>query len=122
MSYDGSSRDVPENNMSSLQTIATYEGILAITNQMLQAAKRSDWDRLVSLELDCKHLTNQLIEQHAQEKLNDEQQKKKIALIQEILARDAEIRAITEPWMTHLQNMLTSYDQKRKLNQTYQTD
>lgn len=122
MSYDGSSRDVPGNNMSSLQTIETYEGILAITNQMLQAAKRSDWDRLVSLELDCKHLTNQLIEQHAQEKLNDEQQKKKIALIQEILARDAEIRAITEPWMTHLQNMLTSYDQKRKLNQTYQTD
>ena len=107
--------------MNGTQTISTYEGILAITEQMLQAAQNSNWDELVSLEHDCKHLTNQLIEQH-QQKLSEEQQKKKIILIQQILALDAEIRTITEPWLTHLQNLLTTHDQKRKLQHTYRRD
>jgi flagellar protein FliT len=108
--------------MNSTQTISTYEGILAITEQMLKAAQNSNWDELVSLEHDCKQLTNQLIEQHSQQKLTEEQQKKKITLIQQILARDAEIRTITEPWVALLQNLLTTHDQKRKLQHTYRSD
>lgn len=105
-----------------MDTIETYEAILAITDRMLQAARRSDWDKLVALELDCKQLTGQLIERHAHQVLTDEQQKKKIKLIHQILERDAEIRAVTEPWMTHLQNMLASNSRKRKLRQSYQSD
>lgn len=75
----------------------------------------------MALEHDCKYLTNRLMEQHTRQPLSETQQKK-IDLIQQILARDAEIRTITEPRMTHLQNMLTSHDHKRKLGQTYQTD
>lgn len=108
-------------SMNGIQTISTYKGILAITEQMLQAAQNSNWDELVSLEHDCKQLANQLIEHH-QQKLSEEQQKKKITLIQQILARDAEIRTITEPWLTHLQSLLTTHDQKRKLQRTYRSD
>ncbi len=119
MSLDDSFESVPDN---AIQMITAYEKILAITDRMLEAAKNSDWEKLVALEQDCKHLTGQLIEQHSRYELSDEQQKKKIALIQEILARDAEIRAITEPWMTHLQNLLTNCNYKRKLGKTYRTD
>ncbi|WP_350281819.1 flagellar protein FliT [Nitrosomonas sp.] len=122
MKFDTPSGHPSEDNRNGMQIIATYEAILTITDQMLQAAKNSDWDRLVALEQDCKHLTTWLIEQHTYEQLSDEQKKKKVSLIHEILERDAEIRNITEPWMTQLQNKLTSYGQKRKLGQTYQTD
>jgi len=119
--HDESPRHAAQ-GMNGTQTISTYEGILAITEQMLKAAQNSHWDELVSLEHDCKQLTNQLIEQHSQQKLSEEQQKKKIILIQQILALDAEIRTITEPWLTHLQNLLTTHDQKRKLQHTYRSD
>lgn len=108
--------------MNGAQTIAAYEGILAITDKMLQAARASDWDRLVALEQECKQITNRLIRQQAQHKLDESQQKKKIALIQQILEHDAAIRAITEPWMMHLQNLLTSSHYRQKLNQAYQAD
>jgi len=122
MKPDTSSGYSPEDNKNGMQIITTYEAILAITDQMLQAAKNSDWDKLVALEQDCKRLTTWLMEQHTYEQLSEEQKKKKISLIHGILERDAEIRAITEPWMAQLQNKLTSYDHKRKLGQTYQTD
>ncbi|MXS84659.1 flagellar protein FliT [Nitrosomonas sp. HPC101] len=109
MSFDSSSSNhPPDNGKNEMQVIATYEAILAIADQMLQAARNSDWDELVALEHDCKHLANRLMKQHTQQPLNEAQQKKKFDLIQQILARDAEIRAITEPQMTLLQNMLTT--------------
>ncbi|HNO74395.1 MAG TPA: flagellar protein FliT [Nitrosomonas mobilis] len=108
--------------MNGAQTIAAYEGILAITGKMLQAAQASDWDGLVALEQECKHITSRLIGQQTQHKLDESQQKKKIALIQQILAHDAAIRAVTEPWMMHLQNLLTSSHHKQQLNQAYRAD
>lgn len=122
MKLESSSEHPPENSRNGMQVITTYEAILAITDQMLQAAKNSDWDKLVALEQECKHLTTWLIEQHTYEQLSEEEKKKKVSLIHGILERDAEIRNITEPWMTQLQDKLTSYGQKRKLGQTYQTD
>lgn len=122
MKLENSSEHPPENSRNGMQVITTYEAILAITDQMLQAAKNSDWDKLVALEQECKHLTTWLMEQHTYEQLSEEEKKKKVSLIHGILERDAEIRNITEPWMTQLQDKLTSYGQKRKLGQTYQTD
>lgn len=121
MNLNGSSKQ-QSGNKDEAQMIAAYQAILAITDQMLQAAKSSDWDKLVTLERSCKHLTNQLMEQRTQSPLSEIQQKKKIDLIQQILARDAEIRTITEPQIAHLQNMLTSHDHQRKLNRIYRTD
>lgn len=111
-----------DSKKNGMQIITTYEAILAITSKMLQAAKNSDWDELVALEQDCSRLTSWLMEQHTYEQLNEEERRKKVNLIHSILERDAEIRTITEPWMTQLQNKLTSYGQKRKLGQTYQVD
>lgn len=48
--------------------------------------------------------------------------KKKIDIIHRILEKDAQIRAVTEPWMTHLQNLLINANQKRKLDRLYKSD
>jgi flagellar protein FliT len=121
MNLNGPSKNLSENK-NDMQIVAMYEAILATTHQMLQATKDRDWDRLIVLECDCKQLTNRLTEQHPTQPLNKIQQKKKINLIQQILACDAEIRIITEPQIAYLQNMLTSYEHKRKLKKTYQAD
>lgn len=122
MNLHNSSEYPPENGKNGIQVIIAYEEILTITRRMLQAAKNSDWDELVALERDCKRVTTWLMEQNTHEQLSEEQKKKKVSLIHDILECDAEIRAITEPWMVQLQNQLTRYNHKRKLGQTYQTD
>jgi flagellar protein FliT len=105
--------------MNSTQIIATYEAILAITGQMLDAARNDDWDRLVALEQDCKKLVERLIADNTGQPLDSEFQPRKAEIIRKVLADDAEIRNITEPWMAQLQNILGSADRERKLSRAY---
>lgn len=93
--------------MDEAQIISTYKAILTITQQMLIAAQQNNWNKLNALEQECKKLTYALITNPLQKPLSDEMHEKKVEIIHQILACDAKIRAITEPWMTHLQGLLT---------------
>ena len=105
--------------MNSTHIIATYEAILAITGQMLEAARNSDWDRLVALEQECKKRVEELSADHAGEPLSRQFQQRKVEIIRRVLAYDAEIRNITAPWLAQLQNILGSAGRERKLYQAY---
>lgn len=105
--------------MNSPQTIAAYETILAITGQMLEAARNGDWDSLVALERDCKKLVEQLIAENGGPPLSSEFQQRKAEIIRKVLADDAEIRNITEPWMARLQNILGNTTREQRLRQAY---
>jgi len=105
--------------MDSSQIITTYETILAITGQMLEAARNDDWDRLVALEQDCKKLVERLIADNTGQPLSSQFQERKAEIIRKVLADDAEIRNITQPWMAQLQNILGSAGRERKLSQAY---
>ena len=106
--------------MDSIQTITTYEAILATTNKMLTAAQKSEWEQLVLLEKECRALAQKLVQEDTQPVLSPEQQQKKVQMIRQILSEDAEIRKITEPWMSKLQEMIGSTGRTRSLNQAYQ--
>lgn len=99
--------------------IAAYEAILAITGQMLEAARNDDWDRLVALEKDCKKLVDELIAGSGSQPLSSQFQRRKAEIIRKVLADDAEIRNITEPWMAQLQHILGSAGQEKRLRQAY---
>jgi flagellar protein FliT len=105
--------------MNSAQIIGTYEAILVITNRMLEAAQNSDWDSLVAREHECRRLTEELIANGTGQALSGELQQRKVKIIRQVLADDAEIRTITEPWMTQLQNILGSAGRAQKLHQAY---
>ncbi len=105
--------------MNSPQVIAIYETILAITGQMLDAARNDDWDRLVALEKNCKQLIEELIAENYGLPLSSQLQQRKAEIIRQVLADDAAIRNITEPWMAQLQNLLGSAGRERKLSQAY---
>lgn len=105
--------------MNSPQIITTYETILAITGQMLEAARNGDWERLVALEKDCRKLVEELIAENYGLPLSSQFQRRKAEIIRKVLADDAEIRNITEPWMAQLQNLLGSAGRERKLSEAY---
>ena len=108
--------------MDHKQIITTYEAILIITNKMLTAAEDSEWEKLIVLEKECRKLTNKLVINNSDRELSDELLQKKIKIIHQVLANDAKIRLITEPWMRNLQNMINTVGHKRNLQQAYQTN
>lgn len=106
--------------MDNIQIISIYEEILATTNKMLDAAQKNEWDTLINLEKQCRELTHKLIANEAECTLSHELQQKKIKIIHQVLHDDAQIRSITEPWMTKLQEMINTNTYKRNLQQAYQ--
>lgn len=108
--------------MDNTHTINIYENILNTTNRMLAAARNNEWDQLVALEQECRKLTDELIINNAEHEFNlsDELQQQKVKIIHQVLANDAQIRTITEPWMIQLQNILDTTKCERNLQQAYQ--
>lgn len=105
--------------MNSTQVIAVYEDIRIITEQMLQAARASDWEQLVVLEKKCKSLVERLIAAEPREPLSGKLQQRKVEIIRQVLADDAKIRNLTEPWMKQLQSILSTAGHEKKLLQAY---
>lgn len=106
--------------MNNIQVIAVYEDIRAVTEQMLQAACNSDWDQLVLLEKKCKGLVEGLIAAEPREPLSGKLQQRKVEIIKQVLADDAKIRNLTEPWMKQLQSILSTAHHEKKLQQAYE--
>lgn len=107
--------------MDNAEIISTYEEILVTTNKMLAAAQSNEWDTLINLEKQCRELTNKLIENETESTLSHELQQKKIKIIHQVLDDDAQIRSITEPWMSKLQDIINTNTYKRSLQQAYQS-
>lgn len=100
---------------NSSEIIAIYESILTITGRMLKAAQSDDWERLISLEQECRGLTKKLMMSNENKALSSKLRQRKQEIIQQILADDAEIRILTQPWMAQLQNILSNPVYKRCL-------
>ncbi len=99
-----------------------YEAIGVKTGAMLEAAKHSDWDRLTALERECCALVETLKRTDAGAGAGARFVQSKIAFIRKVLADDAEIRKLTEPWMAQLENMLGSARTERRLRRAYEYD
>lgn len=99
-----------------------YGSISTKTGEMLDAAKKSDWDRLVALEQDCRALIETLKRSDAGADAGARFVQRKIAFIRKVLADDVEIRKFTEPWMTQLEAYLGSARQEHRLQRAYETD
>ena len=104
--------------MGTLDTLQTYEALERISHQMVSAARNSEWDLLVNLERDCRTLVDALSRQPTNEQIHVRRQE----IIRRILADDAEIRDLTEPWMAQSKQFLTSLKLERKLAQAYDPD
>jgi len=101
------------------EIIAVYECLLEIMKQMLDAARAGEWERVVALERQCKHMVASLAGKEQREILQPALQQRKAAIIGKVLRLDAEIRNIAQPWLQHLQNVLGTAVRKQRLHHAY---
>ena len=107
--------------MNSAEMIGIYEQILAVTAQMLEAAHAADWDGLIVLERQCRSLVERLkdLRADAHAVLEPKARKRKAEILRQVLADDAAIRDLTEPWMRNLQHLLKSAGHERRAHAAY---
>lgn len=79
--------------------LSYYEAIEKVSIDMLDAAQAGNWDQVVRLEGACILLINQLKNTARNQELSSEETSAKTLIMGRILKRDAEIRALAEPWL-----------------------
>ena len=83
-----------------------YTAIEEASRQMLEAARREDWDAVVRCEGVCAVLIEQLRFKSRTEELSREDRAEKMRVMQRILRHDAEIRTLAEPWLSQFDQLL----------------
>ena len=101
------------------QILQAYDRLSTTTAHMLSAAQAGDWQRLVDLEKDCSQLVARLTRLERDDPLPDGLRARKAAMIRKVLADDAAIRHITEPWLERLGSMLTANRREQQLLKSY---
>lgn len=96
-----------------------YERIASLTAAMLDAARDAQWDLLLQLENECREVFSDLVAAADNPPATHEAQRRKAALIQQVLADDAEIRKLVEPWVAELGQWLGVNTRNHRLRDTY---
>ena len=99
--------------------IEIYEQMCALSTRMVEAARASDWERLIDLERAVSSLRETLLKEADNGSTNPREAEKKHELIQRILRDDAEVRRHTEPWMEQVRRFLTGNVRKHQVDQAY---
>ena len=99
--------------------IENYERLSSLTGQMRTAAMQGEWDHLIELERQCSQRVESMKALDASSKLDESTRLRKVELIRKILADDAEVRSLTEPWMAQLQRIMQSARQEGRLLDAY---
>ncbi|WP_283745304.1 flagellar protein FliT [Sideroxydans sp. CL21] len=95
-----------------------FQRLSGITGQMREAATVGEWDRLISLEQECKRKFEEIKPRDVIPS-SAEERAQKLALLKKILADDAAIRNRTEGWMEQIRRIMQSNRSEQRLQQTY---
>ena len=97
-----------------------YQKALELTRAMLEAAQKSDWDRLVVLEKERATLIDQLRLLDIDPGRDLPARDRKRALIRDIVQCDEQIQMLTQDWMRELREVLGSIRTEQRLSRTYE--
>lgn len=96
-----------------------YEQALALTRNMLDAAQKSDWDRLVATEKERTVVVDQLRQLDVDPGRDVRERERKRELILAIMQCDEQIQILTQDWMRELREVLNSINVEQRLARTY---
>lgn len=99
--------------------LSYYEAVAAGSGRMLRAAQNGDWEALIEHEKVCASLIEVLRAADAERRLAGEALARKAAIIRQVLAEDAEIRRLTQPWLQNLEALLSTSANQARLGDTY---
>ncbi len=105
--------------MTASEILSTYEILSALTGDMLDAARQADWDQLALLEQACQPHIAALTVHDTPRALSGAELQRKLKVIRKILADDAKIRDLTEPWLAELQSLLHGSGRRKTATQAY---
>ena len=83
-----------------------YEAIEQASEEMLDAARKDEWDQVLWLESTCAILVAQLKHEARNQELEKAQLEQKNQIMHRILNNDARIRVLAEPWIEDLDRMM----------------
>lgn len=105
--------------MSAAKVIANYESLAAFTGQMIEAARKGEWDTLVGIEQQRSTLVSTMKLLDAATLLDEPTRQHKKRLIETILTQDAEIRTLVQAWMGEHELSMQSNAQELRLLREY---
>ncbi|MPZ46696.1 MAG: flagellar protein FliT [Betaproteobacteria bacterium] len=105
--------------IDSQRLLSAYDCLARTTGHMLSAAQSGAWDKLIDLERHCADLVARMSALETEEPLPEDLRQHKATMIRKVLADDAAIRNITEPWLHQLGTMLSCNGQERRLLHAY---
>jgi flagellar protein FliT len=94
-----------------------YESIAAASSRMLAAARAADWDAFLAHEQECARSVEALRALGGAP--GRQAARRKAAIIRQVLAEDAEIRRLTQPWLEKLEALLRSGANQRRVDGAY---
>jgi len=86
--------------------IQHYEAIAAASRRMLESARAGDWDAVGREEDHCRRLISTLKRNSPELPAGGSARRERLALLRAMLADDAEIRDLSEPWLRRLEALL----------------
>ncbi len=101
------------------QILSCYEVLRAASERMLRAASGDDLDGLSAAAADCAATIARLRAIGDGVQMSDEGKRRKMAIIREVLADDAQIRQMTQPWMRRLEVLIGGAATQRRLQAAY---
>ena len=107
--------------VDSVAVLQCYAKALELTHAMLEAAKRSDWDRMIVLEKERTRVIDQLRHLDLDPGRDTQTLSRKRELIRGILGCDEQIQILTQDWMRELREVLGSIRSEQRLSQTYES-
>lgn len=105
--------------MSSDHVLDEYKLALSLTQSMLTAASKGDWDQLVMLEQQRTRQIAAIQERDPNPSAQAPNAKKKREVLAAILQLDEQIQILTQDWMLELRQILSSVQTEQKLSRTY---
>jgi flagellar protein FliT len=99
--------------------LSHYESVADASEAMLAAARRSDWDALVDAEQECVRCIGRLKAVRSDAPLGPVGDKRRFDILRTVLAHDAEIRKLTQPWLEQLELFLNATANDRRVNDAY---
>lgn len=105
-----------------MKTIDHYHSIAAASSRMVSAARSGDWDALVHAEEECAQRVADLQAHQQASGAESADPKQRVHILSEILAHDAEVRALTTPWLQRLEQLLAGASGERRINNAYRSE
>ncbi len=106
----------PDEDLRDDSLLSFYEAIETASHNMLDAARSGDWDTVVKLEGACAVLIARLKHAAQDRALGADELALKSRIMHRILANDAEVRNLAEPWIQDLSRMVGGSTDPRQMH------